>query len=170
MALLEAARIAVPFLSNDLITSSIEIMENIARHNDANTLPVASVPPEIWAALRAAIPSQGSRLSSAVTSSPAFSTARTPASGNSSPMDDSPTNTPLPPLFLEASTSRDTPLNNEDNPIWVSSGDETPHANRQVVNDRMRSFSSITLLDITPSPHLTLSALMQATGPLARGQ
>ncbi|KAN0131558.1 hypothetical protein V8E53_010666, partial [Lactarius tabidus] len=89
-------------------------MENIANHTDANTLPVAAVPLEIWAALRAAIPSQGSRLSSAVASSPAFSMARITNSGSSSPMDDSPTNTPLPPLFLEASTSRDTPLNNED--------------------------------------------------------
>ncbi|KAN0137679.1 hypothetical protein V8E53_004504 [Lactarius tabidus] len=149
LALLEAARIAIPFLSNDLINSSIEIMDNIAKHNDANTLPVASVPPEIWAALRAAIPSQGSRLSSAVARSPSFSTARTPASGNSSPMDDSPINMPPPPLFLEASTSRDTPLNNEDNPIWVSSGDDTPRVNRQVVNDRMSSFS----VDHTPGHH-----------------
>ncbi|KAN0130020.1 hypothetical protein V8E53_012174 [Lactarius tabidus] len=148
-ALLEAARIVVPFLTNDLINSSIAIMENIANHTDANTLPVASVPPEFWAALRAAIPSQGSRLSSAVASSPAFSTARITTSGSSLLMDDSPTNTPFPPLFLEASTSRDTPLNNEDNPIWVSSGDETPHANRQVVADRMRSFS----IDHTPGPH-----------------
>ncbi|KAN0138735.1 hypothetical protein V8E53_003723 [Lactarius tabidus] len=148
-ALLEAARVAVPFLTNDLIQSSIGIMEAIANRTDANNLPVASVPPEIWAALRAAIPSQGSRLSSAVASSPAFSTARITNSGSSSPMDDSPTNTALPPLFLEASTSRDTPLNNEENPIWVSSRDETPHDNRRVVADHMHSFS----IDHTPRPH-----------------
>ncbi|KAN0142038.1 hypothetical protein V8E53_000500 [Lactarius tabidus] len=139
-AMLEAARVAVPYLSNDLINSSIAIMENIANHTDANTLPVTAVPPEIWAALRAAIPSQGSRLSSAVASSPAFSTARPDVSGSSSPMDDSPINTPLPPLFLEASTSRDTSLNNEANPIWVSSGDETPHDNRQMIANCIQSF------------------------------
>jgi hypothetical protein len=65
-------------------------------------------------------------------------------------MDDSPTNTPLPPLFLEASSSIEPPsLNNKDNPIWVSSGDETPHDNGQVFTDRMRSFS----VDHTPGPY-----------------
>ncbi|KAN0135120.1 hypothetical protein V8E53_007011, partial [Lactarius tabidus] len=150
IALLEVARIALPFLSNNLVNSSIAIMEAVATHTDANTLPVASVPPEIWAALRAAIPSQGSRLSSIVASSPAFSIARVSNSGSSLPMDDSPINTPLPPPpFLEASASRDTPLNNEENPIWVSSGDKTPHVNRQVVTDCMHSFS----IDHTPGPH-----------------
>jgi hypothetical protein len=150
LALLEAARIAIPFLSGDLVISSLGILENIAAHNDASTLPVSAVPPEVWAALRSAIPSQGSRLSSIVASSPAFSTARVSVSGNSSPMDDSPTNTPFPPLFLEASSLIEPPpLNNEDNPIWVSSGDETPHDNGQVFNDRMSSFS----VDHTPGPH-----------------
>jgi hypothetical protein len=125
-------------------------MENYANHSDISTLPIASVPPEIWAALRAAIPSQGSRLSSAVASSPAFSTARISVSGNSSPMDDSPTNTALPPLFLEASSSIDPPPpNNVDFPIWVSSGDETPHTTGQAFSDRMRSFS----VDHTPGPY-----------------
>ncbi|KAN0135502.1 hypothetical protein V8E53_006781 [Lactarius tabidus] len=123
-------------------------MENITNHTNAATLLVQAVPPEIWAVLRAAIPSQGSRLSSAVASSPAFSTACITESGNSSPMDDSPTNTPLPALFLEASPSQDT-LNNEANPIWVSSGDETPHANRQALTDHMCSFS----INHTPGPH-----------------
>jgi hypothetical protein len=149
LALLEAARLAIPFLSGDLVISSLGILENIASHNDAFTLPVSAVPPEVWAALRTAIPSQGSRLSSIVASSPAFSTARVSVSGNSSPMDDSPTNTPL-PLFLEASSSIEPPpLNNEDNPIWVSSGDETPHDNGQAFTDRMRSFS----VDHTPGPY-----------------
>jgi hypothetical protein len=149
-AMIEAARIAVLFLANNLINSSIAIMENIVNHNDVSMLPVAAVPLEIWAALRAAIPSQGSRLSSAVASSPAFSTARITVSGNSSPMDDSPTNTPLPPLFLEATSSIENPTpNNEDNPIWVSSGDETPHAVRQVFSNRMRLFS----VDHTPGPY-----------------
>ncbi|KAN0129581.1 hypothetical protein V8E53_012577 [Lactarius tabidus] len=150
LALIEAARIAIPFLAGDLVISSIGIMENIAANTDASTLPVGAVPPEIWAALRTAIPSQGSRLSSIVASSPAFSTARISVSGNSSPMDDSPSNTPLPPLFLEASSSIEPPsLNNEDNPIWISSGDETPHGNHQVFSDRMRSFS----VDHTPGPY-----------------
>ncbi|KAN0133374.1 hypothetical protein V8E53_008814 [Lactarius tabidus] len=140
-AMMEAARIAVPYLTEDLINSSIAIMENIANHTDPSMLPVAAVPPEIWAALRAAIPSQGSCISSAVASSPAFSTVQVTASGDSLPMDDSPTNTPLPPLFLKASTLQDTSLNNEANPIWVSSRDETPHANRQAFNNHMRSFS-----------------------------
>jgi hypothetical protein len=159
LAMVEAARVALPYLGTDLINSSIGIMETIANSTDAPTLPVAAVPPEIWAALRAAIPSQGSRLSSAVASSPAFSTARTTNSGSSSPMDASPTNMALPPLFLEASSSRATPPNNEDNPIWVSSGNETPHDNRQVVADRIRSFSidhtqhsHETTPDHTPSP------------------
>jgi hypothetical protein len=128
-------------------------MENIVNHTDTSTLPVAAVPPEVWAALRAAIPSQGSRLSSAVANSPAFSNARVTSTGSSSPMEDSPTNTPFLPLFLEASTSQETPgPNNEANPIWVSSGDETPHRNRQVVNDCMSSFS----IDHTAGHH-TLS-------------
>ncbi|KAN0128913.1 hypothetical protein V8E53_013286 [Lactarius tabidus] len=150
LALVEAARIALPFLNSDLVNSSISIMEQIGQHTDISTLPVASVPPEIWAALRAAIPSQGSRLSSVVTSSPAFSTARISVSGNSSPMEDSPTNTAPPPLFLEASSSIETPPpNNEDNPIWISSGDETPHAPGLAFNDRLRSFS----VDHMPGPY-----------------
>jgi hypothetical protein len=149
-AMVEAVRVAVPFLSNDLLISSISIMENIGAHTDIATLPVAAVPPEVWAALRAAIPTQGSRLSSTVTRSPAFSTARSLISRTSSPMEDSPTNTPLPPLFLEASTSQEaTGPNNEANPIWVSSRDETPHDNRQVVNDHMSTFS----IDHTPRHH-----------------
>ncbi|KAN0130662.1 hypothetical protein V8E53_011555 [Lactarius tabidus] len=149
-AMVEAAQVAVPFLTNDLLLSSISIMENIGNHTDLATLQVAAVLPEVWAALRAAIPSQGSRLSSAVASSPAFSTACVTTSGTSSPMEDSPTNTPFPPLFLEAPTSQETPgPNNEANPIWVSSGDEMPHDNRQVVNDHMSSFS----VDHTPRHH-----------------
>jgi hypothetical protein len=148
-AMINAARIAVPYLTTDLLISSIGIMENIGTHTDLSTLPVAAIPPEIWAALRAAIPSQGSCLSSVVASSPAFSIARVTTSGNSSPMEDSPTDRPLPPLFLEASTSRDTPLNNEANPIWVSSGDETPHDNRQVISNHMHSFS----VDHTPGAY-----------------
>jgi hypothetical protein len=116
-AMISAARIAIPYLASDLITSSIEIMEQIGNHTDISTLPVAAVPPEVWAALRAAIPSQGSRISSVVASSPVFSTARITQLGDSSPMDDSPTGTPLPPLFLEASASQDTAPNNEANPI-----------------------------------------------------
>ncbi|KAN0130457.1 hypothetical protein V8E53_011720 [Lactarius tabidus] len=148
-AIINAARIAIPFLDIDLLNSSIAIMENMGKHTDLSTLPVAAVPPEIWAALRAAIPSQGSHISSAVTSSPAFSKARATVSGDSSPMDDSPTGMPLPPIFLEASTLQDTPLNNEANPIWVSSGDENPQANRQAFNDCMCSFS----VDHTPGTY-----------------
>ncbi|KAN0130580.1 hypothetical protein V8E53_011666 [Lactarius tabidus] len=148
-AMINATRIALPYLSTDLLISSIGIMENIGAHTDISSLPVAAVPPEIWAALRAGVPSQGSRLSEAVASSPAFSTARVSLSGQSSPMDDSPVDMTIPPLFLEASASHATRSNNEDNPIWVSSGSEMPHDNRQVVNDRMRSFS----VDYTPGPH-----------------
>ncbi|KAN0139523.1 hypothetical protein V8E53_002639, partial [Lactarius tabidus] len=148
-AMVNAARVALPYLDIDLIISSIGIMENIGTRTDISTLPVAAVPPKVWGALRAAIPSQGSRLSSAVANSPAFSIARVTSSGYSSPMDDLPTGTPIPPLFLEAPASHETTPNNMDNPIWVSSGDETPHDNRQVVNERLRSFS----IDHTPGPH-----------------
>jgi hypothetical protein len=157
-AIINAACIAIPFLDNDLLISSIAIMENIGKHTDISMLPVATVPLEIWAALRAAIPSQGSQISSVVASSPAFLTAQVTVSGNSLPMDDSPTGTPLPPLFLKASTSQVTPLNNEANPIWVSSGDEAPHVNQQVLGNCMHSFS----IDHTPgsfnlSPNHTTS-------------
>ncbi|KAN0138017.1 hypothetical protein V8E53_004188 [Lactarius tabidus] len=154
-AIIEGACTALPFLSNDLVNSSIAIMENIANHTEAATLPVQAVPPEIWAALRATIPSQGSRLSNAVSSSPAFSTACIPDSGNSSPMEDPPTNTPLQAMSLEASQAS---LGIEANPIWVSSGNETPHANSQAISDHMRSFSvNHTPGPYNPSPEHTLS-------------
>jgi hypothetical protein len=150
-AMIEAARIAVPYLSNDLVNSSIGIMEDIAERTDATTLPVAAVPPEIWAALRAAIPSQGSRLSSIVANSPAFSTARITDSGSSSPMDDSPINMPLPPLFLKATALRDTPSTMRTTRSGFHPEMKHTHVNRLVVADCMRSFS----VDHTPGPHAT---------------
>jgi hypothetical protein len=93
-------------------------------------LPVSAVPPEIWAALGLPSPPKvavcPALLSLAALLSPRLELGvwELLAHGRL------PTNMPLPPLFLEASSSIEPPpLNNEDNPIWVSSGDETPHDN-----------------------------------------
>ncbi|KAN0133602.1 hypothetical protein V8E53_008590 [Lactarius tabidus] len=104
---LEAVERVLPTLANDAITMSVQAMEQVlARSSNPDSLELNDIPPEVWAALRTAVPARGSSLSGNITRSSSFAEAREyQGSGHSSPMDDSPTHMTTTPLFLPGSSN-----------------------------------------------------------------
>jgi hypothetical protein len=105
---LEAVERVLPVLTPDTMSMSIRAMEQVlAQSSVPNELEINDVPPEVWAALRAAVPTWGSTINEAISCTPSFAEARDSARSNaSSPMDDSPTSN-NPPLFLPGSSGED---------------------------------------------------------------
>jgi hypothetical protein len=104
--ILEAVERVIPSLSNEVIAMSIQAMEQVlADSSGPDNLELNNIPPEVWAALRTAVPARGSSLSETISHSSSFVEARDNTRlGASSPMDDSPTNVNT-PLFLAGSSS-----------------------------------------------------------------
>jgi hypothetical protein len=74
---LEAVERVLPTLANDAITMSVQAMEHVlARSSDPNNLELNDIPPEVWAALRTAVPVRGSSLSDNISRSSSFAEAR----------------------------------------------------------------------------------------------
>jgi hypothetical protein len=88
---------------------SVQAMEQVlARSSNPDILELNDIPPEVWAALRTAVPVRGSSLSGNISRSSSFAEAReNQGSGQSSPMDDSPTHIISTPLFLPGSSNED---------------------------------------------------------------
>ncbi|KAN0136415.1 hypothetical protein V8E53_005783 [Lactarius tabidus] len=107
---------------------SVQAMEHVlAQSLDPNNLELNDIPPEVWAALRTAVPVRGSSLSDNITRSSSFAEARdNEGSGESSPMDDSPTHVASTPLFLPGSPNEghiSTPYH----PQSLEGGGPSPH-------------------------------------------
>jgi hypothetical protein len=99
---LETVEWVLPSLAQDTLANSVIAMEHVLAQSSAlNKLELEDVPPEVWAALRVAVPVRGSSIHDSISRTSSFAEAR--ESGQSSPMDDSPTNV-APPLFLPGSS------------------------------------------------------------------
>ncbi|KAN0133885.1 hypothetical protein V8E53_008317 [Lactarius tabidus] len=123
---LEAVEHVLPTLTHDTVTMSINAMEQVlARSSAPNDLEVNDVPPEVWAALRTAVPTRGSTVNEAISCTPSFAQARDSVQSNaSSPMDDSPTHN-NPPLFLPS--SRENQLSMSYHPQSIDINSPSPH-------------------------------------------
>ncbi|KAN0141595.1 hypothetical protein V8E53_000057 [Lactarius tabidus] len=106
--ILEAVERVLPALTPDTINSSVLAMERIvAESSNPADLELADIPPQVWAALRVAVPSKGSSIHDSISRASSFAEARDSIrSAESSPMNESPTNGPL-PLFLPGSSGNE---------------------------------------------------------------
>ncbi|KAN0136211.1 hypothetical protein V8E53_006071 [Lactarius tabidus] len=124
---LEAVERVLPSLDQESIANSVRVMEQVmAQSENPNELDLTDVPPEVWAALRVAVPSKGSTINESISRASSFAEARDSIrSANSSPMDDSPTN-PLPPLFLPGSSGSEQ-LSASYHPQSIEADSQRPH-------------------------------------------
>ncbi|KAN0135287.1 hypothetical protein V8E53_006852 [Lactarius tabidus] len=106
--ILEAVERVLPVLTPDTINNSVHAMEQVlAQSSNPAGLELADVPPQVWAALRVAVPSKGSSIHDSISRASSFAEARDSIrSANLSPMNKSPTNAPL-PLFLPGSSGNE---------------------------------------------------------------
>ncbi|KAN0129433.1 hypothetical protein V8E53_012765 [Lactarius tabidus] len=125
---LEAVERVLPSLTHEAITNAVTAMEQVAAQSSApNELELADVPPEVWAALRVAVPTKGSTIDNSISRAPSFTEARDSIhSAHSSPMDDSPMNPTL-PLFLPGSSGSDQ-LSVSYHPQSIEADSQRPHA------------------------------------------
>ncbi|KAN0134123.1 hypothetical protein V8E53_008060 [Lactarius tabidus] len=106
---------------------SVQAMEQVlGRSSDPDNLELNDVPPEVWAALRTAVPARGSTLSESISCLTSFAEARdNNRSGASSPMDNSLTTANI-PLFLPGS-SNEGQLSTSYHPQSLEVEDQLPH-------------------------------------------
>ncbi|KAN0131771.1 hypothetical protein V8E53_010422, partial [Lactarius tabidus] len=124
---LEAVERVLPSLTHDAITNAVNAMEQIAAQSSApNELELSDVPPEVWAALRVAVPTKGSSINDTISRASSFAEARDSIrSANSSPMNDSPTNPTL-PLFLPGTSGSDQ-FSASYHPQSIEAASQEPH-------------------------------------------
>ncbi|KAN0133382.1 hypothetical protein V8E53_008822 [Lactarius tabidus] len=125
--ILEAVERVIPSLSNEVIATSVQAMEQVLAHSSTpDNLELNDIPPEVWAALRTAVPARGSTLSDTISCASSFTEARDNSrSGASSPMDNSPTNANT-PLFLAGSSSEGQ-LSLSYHPLSLEATEQLPH-------------------------------------------
>ncbi|KAN0132477.1 hypothetical protein V8E53_009736 [Lactarius tabidus] len=106
--ILEAVERVLPVLTSDTINASVQAMEQVlAQSSNPAGLELADVPPQVWAALRVAVPSKGSSIHDSISRASSFAEARDSIRlANSSPMNKSPTHA-QPPLFLPGSSGNE---------------------------------------------------------------
>ncbi|KAN0130021.1 hypothetical protein V8E53_012175 [Lactarius tabidus] len=136
--ILEAVEHVLPTLSNEVVAMSVQAMEQVlAQSSDLNSLELNDVPPEVWAALRTAVPARGSTLTNSISRSSSFVAARNNiGSGASSPMDDSPTHMAHTPLFLPG-TSNEEHSSSSYHPQSLEVGEHPTH----VLGDQLHPIS-----------------------------
>ncbi|KAN0135509.1 hypothetical protein V8E53_006788 [Lactarius tabidus] len=126
--ILEAVECVLPVLSNNVVTMSIQAMEQVlAQNSTPDNLELNDVPPEVWAALCTAVPARGSTLNESISCSSSFAKARETVRSNASlPMDDSPTQGGNTPLFLPGS-SGEGQLSVSYHPQSIEANSPSPH-------------------------------------------
>ncbi|KAN0139521.1 hypothetical protein V8E53_002637 [Lactarius tabidus] len=135
---LEAIERVLPSLNQETIANSVRAMEQVmAQSANPDELELADVPPEVWAALRVAVPTKGSSINDSISRASSFAEARDSIrSANSSPMDDSPTN-PLPLLFLPGSSGSEQ-LSASYHPQSIEADSQLPHVSLTGITTKER--------------------------------
>jgi hypothetical protein len=130
---LEAVERVLPVLTPDTINNSVQAMEQVlAQSSNPAGLELADVPPQVWAVLRVAVPSKGSTIHDSISRAPSFAEARDSIrSANSSPMNESLTNGPL-PLFLPGSSG-----NEQYSTLYHPESIEAASLQRQAISDQL---------------------------------